>query len=105
MGVRFRPGYSGCAHLQAADNAKALGVALKAACVAHGRGEDLLGDVTERRVAGVVGERRRLGGVGVELVDELDTRLLLLETLGQTTGDLGDLERVGEPIVKGGAWR
>ena len=52
----------------------------------HVRLQRVLAEVAERRVADVVAERDRLG-----------QRLVQPERAGQRPGDLGDLQRVGEP--------
>ena len=55
----------------------------------HDVGEDLLGQVAERRVAEVVTERGSLGRVDVEALNELDVRLLAHEALGESAVDPG----------------
>jgi hypothetical protein len=68
-------------------------------------GEDLLGEVADRRVAEIVTERGSLDRVDVEARDELDVRLLAHEALGEPAGDPGDLERVRHAVVKRRAGR
>lgn len=95
----------GIAHGEAADDAKALGVAVKAARVLQEVGEYLLRDMTEGWVTRVVTERSCLGGVGVKCGDKVDVSLFSLETLGEATSHLGDFERVRQAVVKRGAGR
>ena len=72
----------------------------KPAASSHHLAEDLLGKMPERRMAEVVAERGSLGSVDVELFNELDVRFLLLQELGEATGDLGHLVGVGQAVVE-----
>ena len=65
---------------------KALRVVVETAVARKRRIERAFAGVTERRMAEVVRQRQRLGEVLVEA-----------ERAGERAGDLGDLQRVGQP--------
>ena len=74
--------------LQPGQQPQRLGVALEAAAALAELGQHPLAVVAERRVAQVVGQRRRLGDVGVGA-----------ECAGDVAGDLRHLEAVGQPVA------
>ena len=74
--------------LQPGQQPERLGVALEAAAARAEVGQHPLAVVPERRVAEVVGERRRLDDVG-----------LAAQRPRQVTRDLGHLEAVGQPVA------
>ena len=74
--------------LEPGEQPQGLGVALEPADVGGGLVERRLAVVAERRVAEVVGEARRFDDVGVAA-----------EGVRELAPDLGDLERVGQPVA------
>ena len=74
------------APLEPGDHAEALGIVVEAAAPGHRRIERPLAGMPEGRMAEIVSERQRLGQVLVEA-----------EGAGQRPGDLGNLDRMGQP--------
>ena len=68
------------------DDSQRLGIVVEAAVRRHDVVEHILARVAERRVAEIMGERKRLGEIVVEA-----------ERPGQRSRDLTDFERMGEP--------
>ena len=84
--VRLSPSNSGVAALERGDDAQGLGVVVEAAVGREARVERPLAGMAERRMAEVVRQRQRFRQILVEA-----------ERAGQRAGDLGDLQRVGQP--------
>ena len=84
--VRLSPSKSAIAALERGDDAQRLRVVVEAAEAREAVVERALAGMAERRMAEIVRQRQRLGEVLVEA-----------ERARQRAGDLGDLERMGEP--------
>ena len=82
----IQPVESGVAPLERGHRAQRLRIVIEAAAGSEAAIERTLAGVAERRVAEVVGERQRLGEVLVEP-----------ERARERAGDLGDLQRMGQP--------
>src|SRR6185437_4281673 len=87
---QVQAGMGGVADLELLDNAQGLQVVVEAVAIrSHDLVQRVLAGVAERRVAEVVGQRQRLRQIGVQA-----------ERLGDGAGNLGHLERVGEPVAE-----
>ena len=77
------------AGLKLGDDSQRLGVMIEAAVRSHQLIEHILASVAKRRVAKIMGKRKRLGEIVVEA-----------ERAGERAGDLTDLQRMGESGAK-----
>ena len=80
-----QPVIAGITLFQPGHDAKRLGIVVEAAEIRHGFFERILSRVAKAGVAKVMGQRQRLGEVFVEP-----------QGPGQRTGDLADLDRMGQ---------
>ena len=83
---QVEPVEGGVAPLERGHHPQRLGIVIEAAAGLEAAVERALAGMAERRMAEVVGQRQRLGQVLVEP-----------ERARERAGDLGDLERMGEP--------
>ena len=76
----------GVAALELGDNSQRVGIVVEAAVGGHAGVEGVLAGVAKRSMAKIVTKRDRLGQIVVEA-----------KSASKRAGNLGDLDRVGEP--------